>query len=41
MLDVVPSPQAPRYAFEPHDEIVVSGISYRPHASRDWGYVFT
>ncbi|MGR3510104.1 MAG: Mu transposase C-terminal domain-containing protein [Sulfitobacter sp.] len=40
MLDVVPSPQAPRYAFEPHDEIVVSGISYRPHASRDWGYVF-
>ncbi|WP_283638315.1 Mu transposase C-terminal domain-containing protein [Marinovum algicola] len=41
MFDVVPSPQTPRYAFEPHDEIVVGGISYRPHASREWGYVFT
>lgn len=41
MFDIIPSPAVPRYAFEPHDEIIVSGISYRPHARRDWGYIFT
>ncbi|SHJ72271.1 hypothetical protein SAMN04488012_11622 [Palleronia salina] len=41
MLDIQCSPPVPKYAFDQHDEIVVSGISYRPHARRDWGYVFT
>lgn len=41
MFDIVPSPAVPRYAFDPMDEIIISGVSYRPHARRDWGYIFT
>lgn len=39
MLDIQPTPQTPKYAFGMHDEIVVQGVSYRPHARRDWGYI--
>lgn len=39
MLDIQPTSQTPKYAFGMHDEIVVQGISYRPQARRDWGYI--
>lgn len=41
MLDVQHSPETPRFAFEPHDEIIIKGVSYRPRARRERGYVFT
>ncbi len=39
MLDIQPTPQTPKYAFEMHDEVVVRGVSYRPQARRDWGHI--
>ncbi|MCF3595724.1 Mu transposase C-terminal domain-containing protein [Rhodobacteraceae bacterium LMO-12] len=40
MLDLLPSPTLPRFAFGKHDEIVMEGISYRAIDCSDGGYVF-
>jgi len=39
MLDIQPSPTLPRFAFGKHDEIILSGISYRAIEHTDEGYV--
>ena len=39
MLDIQPSPTLPRFAFDKHDEIILSGISYRAIEHTDEGYV--
>lgn len=41
MLDVQSSPGTPKFAFDTRDEVIINGVSYRPQAQRDWGYVFT
>ncbi|MBM3333275.1 hypothetical protein FJY63_01295, partial [Candidatus Sumerlaeota bacterium] len=40
MLDFQSSSKAPKYALGVYDEVIVDGVSYRPHARRDWGFVF-
>lgn len=40
MLDFAPSPQLPRFAFEPHDKVTIGGIAYRAVDVTDAGYVF-
>lgn len=41
MLDIQSSPGTPKYAFDTRDEVIVNGVSYRPQARRDWGYIFS
>lgn len=40
MLDMQDSPVEGRYAFAPHDEVRIGGISYRPHDRIDSTYIF-
>jgi putative transposase len=40
MLDIVPSPTMPLFAFGKYDEILISGKSYRLFESRDDGHYF-
>lgn len=40
MLDVTPSPSASRYAFGPHDEVVINGAAFRACDRIDGGWVF-
>lgn len=39
MLDIAPSPQTPRYAFDTYDKVTIDDIAYRPCDITDNGYV--